>query len=319
MATNGLDSREGAGMSSKDVPTPRGRKEPYAFQGYVVGLIDILGQTQRMLDLPEPSKDGWDREQLLRALHPSLGSMLRMREAVDGYLAGTGQRDEARRADAPPRVREIMKRIESGEVTVFHFSDMSLISAPVVQEDADLDITSVMHVLSCCCMAMLYGLAHGIPVRGGVSIGTAAHVKSGEIWGPALAKAHRLERCTAEYPRIVVDAELVGLILAEQEWSADSDVNECLQALGSLARNLVTKDGDGQWIVHWLGDQVRGCLDGSDATQLATNAAQTAKQQLDDARRRQDQKLVPRYEKLCAYMGPHLPAWGVHLSLTGET
>lgn len=292
----------------------------YEFRLYVLGLIDVLGQAEQVLAWPEPTATGWDQQTLLAAVKPTFGRVLELRKAMDQYIAIVN----GRKNDTPPgvdaRLLQQLARVRSAEVRVVHFSDMSLLYAITSRREEDLSTSTILQVVLSCCAAISIAIAYGIPIRGGIAVGIGVIMPSGELYGPALVKAHRLESSVAQCPRIVVDDGLVGLLCTTQAWSSDRAVNSVFQELGRVVRDeLFATDVDGATIVHWLGDRSRSLHKKVVATDLASRAARTVQEQLRQARQRKNELLVLRYERLWAYMSRHLPAWGVEPSLNEET
>jgi hypothetical protein len=77
-----------------------------------------------------------------------------------------------------------------------------------------------------------------LPVRGAVTVGRLYH-DQGVVFGPALIKAYRLESSRAKVPRIVVDPAMVTALQEHQH-----------------AKDIVKKDADGLFFIHFLSKQV---------------------------------------------------------------
>ena len=85
--------------------------------------------------------------------------------------------------------------------TVSGFSDSFVISVPLWEEGHELvRAVTVFSALSAACVVMITALASKHPLRGGIDVGLATEIGSGEIYGTALERAYLLERRVAKYP-----------------------------------------------------------------------------------------------------------------------
>ncbi|WP_153028144.1 hypothetical protein [Pseudomonas aeruginosa] len=87
-----------------------------------------------------------------------------------------------------------------------------------------------------------------IPVRGGVSIGDVFYDEQ-TIFGPGFVRAYELESTFANYPRIVVDPEILSRVVDDSDLR--SSHNDLENELGSI-RNLLKCGDDGIHFIDYL-------------------------------------------------------------------
>jgi hypothetical protein len=101
------------------------------------------------------------------------------------------------------------------------------------------------------------GLACGIPIRGAIEVGIGVEFWPGELYGPVLLNAHRLESTVAQYPRIVVSPQACHY-MNTQAITLGTGIGGMLNAtMAGLCISLVCIDHDGVPILDFLGKGFR--------------------------------------------------------------
>lgn len=89
---------------------------------------------------------------------------------------------------------------------------------------------------------------HGVCLRGGIAIGDV-HYDDKTIFGPGFVRAYEMESQYANFPRIVLDPQVLRELLVNKTLIArHHDVTEEIRYI----RNLVQKDADGLFFVDYL-------------------------------------------------------------------
>jgi hypothetical protein len=148
----------------------------------------------------------------------------------------------------------------------------------------------------------LWGLASGIPMRGGIDAGTGVRLYKGEIYGPALLNAYHIESQRAEYPRVVAGDGLLKF-LDEAAALADSfpPTAGVTKMYVTFCREILCEaPDDGQTMLDFLAPKWKnaGRLAGA-----GEQAHEFAKRELERHRDRRDHKLEARYRRLLHYFG----------------
>ena len=101
-------------------------------------------------------------------------------------------------------------------IRVWGMSDSVFVALPLSPSRDSIErLMDIHYVLLVTSWMWLTSLASGVPLRGGIDIGTAAPILPiEEVYGDALAKAHHLESKFAGWPRIALGDTLVSTLRA---------------------------------------------------------------------------------------------------------
>jgi len=116
---------------------------------------------------------------------------------------------------------------------------------------------------------MLWSMALGIPMRGGVEIGHAVETAEGDVYGYPALRAYELEDKEARYPRVLVGENLWAHV---QEW----DITRC-QLSGRLTDRELTELGFSTWCRDFL------CEDGADGRAMLDYLGKGVRDRADDS------------------------------------
>jgi hypothetical protein len=112
---------------------------------------------------------------------------------------------------------------------------------------------SVWSILHSCATMMVGGLAQGFAFRAGIAIGAGYCGEQGDIYGPVLAEAYRLESEVAVYPRVVLSDDMVNWLRAIGPRPCPSDMETRVTLdLRDDCLDSVMKDGDGVFAIDYL-------------------------------------------------------------------
>jgi hypothetical protein len=272
---------------------------------YLVGVIDLLGQTDKLRELDAFSLDGEAhqdcREQLVRIAN----EVTRVRNKFDGSV-------QSRENDLLKRARELdvalvdgMSREELLTTLGFtlyrnYFSDMLVLHSPM--DGGLMRLGPRVVVLEDLAGAMLWSLACRVPMRGGVEIGYAVEMPQHDVYGYPAFRAYKLESEVADYPRIVIGENLVKHI---DDWDvtkgertgriSSKDAREL--DFSTWCRNFFCKDeDDGMTMLDFLGEGVRNQVPAAvPLFKKALNFVESERQRFLEER---NIKLANRYSRL---------------------
>jgi hypothetical protein len=136
-------------------------------------------------------------------------------------------------------------------------------------------------------------------------------IEDGEVYGPALARAHKLESRVAQYPRIVIGEELIRYLqmVAGQKATTEEERAHALLAKRSLG--LLAVDDDGCTFLDWLGTDISKAF--REKAELVQTAYKFIIQESVKHKEARNSKLGFRYTLLRNYVESRLPDWGVGL------
>tara|TARA_A100000171_G_scaffold44881_1_gene48063 strand:- start:427 stop:1362 length:936 start_codon:yes stop_codon:yes gene_type:complete len=239
---------------------------------YVVALHDIMGQSSLLKK--------WDRIEDLHAEDE---------EAVDAFKRTTTVVRDVRNdfrnivtafaktgmdyseLDLPEEVIDELKEINRFEIRQQSFSDTTIWFSEAHTQSGFVCAKRVLYLLYGMAGVHLTQLVRKIPCRGGISFGAGTTELysgttdqiSGEIYGPVLESAYRLESSIADYFRVVIHDRLVDFF---EESFVDIDTLEkgSLDHIAASGNNwvldqcqkLITIDSDGAYILDFAGEFV---------------------------------------------------------------
>lgn len=285
--------------------------DEYNLQYYVVCVIDVLGQWEKLAQWSEMPLDGVLSPELIGALKNTVGTVLGFKEVFEKYFSQVSQciiSDKV--ALLPPKEQLLFQRYRDCVLKTQRFSDTFVFYAPLQNSFGDLSVVQVHQILGACSSAMLTSLAARIPVRGGVTIGTGIEIEDLNLYGPALAVAHFLESRIAEYPRVIVSPEVLRF-LDMMEGNADAgELERIMSGMAKECRKLVTIDADRRWIVDYMGPGVLENLPVDDTFQKAIGIAYGfACSEAERFRVEGNSKLALRYASLQRYIESRMKLW----------
>lgn len=241
-----------------------------AYQTSVVGLVDILGVSER-LSKPETAR--------------------RYSEAVAAILspmiADKGEFCLVLPHAIEPRMVEVFLSASSGTHLSF-ISDSIVVSAPIdIPGERDGKCSAILACLETVKALQRSLLMLGLRSRGGISIGGLIH--SGELLvGDGLVRAYDLERTKSVVPRAVIDPALIDHLVATR--------GEHLAVYSNRIAHALRKDEDGWFFVDYL---AYSPMDGYGHLELEFPAILGAL--AEDLKTSEGQRWVPKLEWLLRY------------------
>jgi hypothetical protein len=174
---------------------------------YVVCLLDILGQSEKLKLWSDLPPDGTPPPQFVEAFRQTVGTVLYVRDkfkSIFATLEGCTISDEEWEKGTLAQ-QEAYKRYKACKLEIQTFSDTLVFYAAMRNDSGDISPLPLNRMLKACAMMMTIGLAEKkIALRGAITIGTGLEIGDKDFYGPALAEAHCLESKCADYPRVLV-------------------------------------------------------------------------------------------------------------------
>src|SRR5450759_942082 len=222
----------------------------YVLQYYVVCLIDVLGQSERLKGWEHLPLDGQPSDQLVSAFAKTA---VRVKEF--GEMFSEHFRRRSPRVPSESLVRHLSAeqlvqwaRMKEAKLVSRQFSDTFLFYSPVINSRGDVTAAALDPMLLAAALALLTGLAKETPARGAIVVGAGTEIAEGELYGPVLAAADRIEKKIAGYPRVIVSPEAVQLANRESGFSSDPDIEALLRKQSGRPQQYLCIDTDGMTI-----------------------------------------------------------------------
>ena len=203
--------------------------------------------------------------------------------------------------------------MDSEPVGVQAFSDLVALSLSVASGRKKIPMLGIFLTTAAFGSASLWSLDRGHPVRGGIELDVAwrfgrpdAQI---EIYGRALAKAHRLESKVAGYPRIVLGRNLLEYI---ELWAKLPDSNpdtpytdRANRWCAELVLGILVVDDDGERVVDPFADWYWPGEKRSLRRRTAERCLGFAEGRWTKFAVRGDTRLADRYSRLISFLGKY--------------
>ena len=283
--------------------------EPLQAGNYCVSFIDLLGQRKALegQGLLPPFGTEAERIQLNATLRQSVGAIIKLQSRAEEMLQPllSPRLDSPFRAALPPEQHAIWDEMHFTRVKTQRWSDGLVSFLCLGDKDVKCRMNGVFVLLGLAGTLCLLGLAARTPIRGAIDVAWGVELHPGELYGAAVARAYELESEVAQYPRIVVGIETVKLLQAhlanpEQDLYSQND-----KALAALCLGMLAQDVDGNWLVHYLGEEFQNAISHDHHAELYSAAIKFVVEQLMEHRTRKNTKLALRYSHLLHYFESH--------------
>lgn len=278
---------------------------------HVVAFLDLLGQQdtlRKMTALPNV-----ENQEEVAAFKQKVGEFYKPLYALQTFFNDSIKPFIEESMDETGLLssdQELLKQFRSTPIFYRHFSDSLIVHIPLRKDIGRFQCRAVYSVLAATALTFLLCMANAWAIRGGIDIGIAMDIEEGEIYGPALVRAHTLESRVAQYPRIVIGEELVRYL--QQIAGHNVSTGEAMAHAGFAARSLglLAVDDDGCVFLDWLGKDIRATFQDTKVVQCAYNFII---QESVRHKENRNSKLGFRYTLLRNYVESRLPDWGLNL------
>ena len=272
---------------------------------HLVVFLDVLGQRERFkaLFLPKTPEQAATVAEVLRQ--------------TAGFVLETRKGFEEQFTAFESGMTNLRKHTsESVHPKFVGFSDSFVTSVPLRSEGNSLiPIISVSSALSAAAVTMLTSLASKHPLRGGIDVGLATEIGSGEIYGTALERAYLLESKEASYPRILIGDELwIYLNVALDNFQVQTTPEaKSIVTIIRKTMKLIAIDSDGKRILDYLGSviaEIPGTVD-KFREEMVKPAYEFVISEQKRMNKGDNPKLIARYQALRQYVESRLRLWNL--------
>jgi len=230
------------------------RKPEINVYNYVVVFLDLLGQKERLAELPKLIPKGGLTPELKRIIQDTYGATFAFREISRNFCEG----HELHKVD--PKLLEgltatqigLFNRMVSPKIHLQYMGDAIVLYSKLINEPGELNVRSILMMLGNCALAMLFQFGRGNPIRGAIEIGIAVDWEEFGIYGSAFHSAYSLESSVAKYPRVLIGDELLNYL---QLWEKEKGNDEMTTVNKEVARrclSVICEDIDGRAILDFL-------------------------------------------------------------------
>lgn len=297
---------------NRKMATAKRDAEKLIYRGYVVAVVDILGQRNAIRALAKVRPTERNKPEIIQELKKSLGVRDGVRKQIQNLFDNLTRKHEMPQAysvlnDAQ---RALFDRMRPHAVKTYGFGDTFVAYTPVVTVQGDPSIIDIHVVLTACALSVLFGIAAGNPVRGAIELEFGIEPAENEIYGPAFLAPFDLQEVVAQHPRIIVGDELRGYL---GDIGAHPKPPPLGSAVATLARDcgqLIARDEDGCFILDYLGEKLRQVVsDASEAHDLFERGLQFARREQRRFVEERNPKLAARYAAVVRYFDSRSALW----------
>ena len=279
---------------------------------YVVAFLDLLGQQDvlsKITALPNvENREEVDafKQKVAELYRPVYALETFFKASIKPFKEGTENETIFSTSD-----QELRKQFRSTPIFYRHFSDSLIVHIPLNDNAGKFQCFAIYGILAATAVTFLSCLVHSWAIRGGIELGLAMDIEEGEVYGPALARAYRLESRVAQYPRIVIGEELVRYLQMVAGLEAITTEERAHARVATRSLGLLATDDDGCTFLDWLGNDIRSSF--QKRTELVHVAYNFIIQESAKHKAARNSKLGFRYTLLRNYVESRLLDWGIGL------
>ena len=301
----------------------RDKQEPkMEWKNYIVGLVDISGQGSK---LDELGSLWWELQDSSNVTKEKSERMKELKNETCGKVKDF--RDiffksfnifkelvlkNPKLTTLSPDEQTELKKIANDICTLRFFSDLAVFYIPFDAKNELSTCFNIAAMLYACTGASITKFKAGNFFRGGIEIGAGKELSDGEIYGPALNDAYKLEKNVAIYPRIVIGKKLTDFIQSEFRASDTGEyLNGVLARIDDFCKKMIYQDDDGEFTIDYLGKGIAD-LSRSSYNQTSDSVKKgiaKIETELNMHRKAGNQDLVKRFKKLLAYYQNRMKFW----------
>jgi len=290
----------------------------YELAYYMVVFLDVLGQSERLEELNTLPTNQAEIDKAAQTLDETAGSIVRLRKGFDSLFDALSKPTPILDSLSPQN-RSMAMSLRQVKIARRGISDSYIMTLPLVEDELfgrSGVILNVWSALGATCGMFVAGLAIGLVVRGGVEIGLGTPLpiyNRDEIYGPAVARAVRLENKVAQYPRVVVGEHLWQYLCTVEGSIVKTKLDQFAKKYAVDSKNLICQEQeyDGVRVLDYLGKGVRS-LEGGVEPRWVEKAYQWVIQEHEKYIKSKNYELAGRYGLLRQYMESRLSLWGIN-------
>ena len=265
--------------------------------------MDLLGQRQALKGhgiITDTSAVG--RQQFVRDMAPIIVPIIKLQER-------TATMKRTLETNPPSPLRSLLAKdaqLEWAEIRKMrlctqYWSDGLVAFTSLGEHTIKCRMNSVFSIFGMAGTECLAGLCSRAPIRGAIDIAWGVELRPGELYGAAVANAYELESSCAQYPRMLVSEQTIDFLKATIQRPENDNFAEYDRRLAQICCDMVLKDGDGRYILHYLGDTFRDAITKAQHATFYEAARSFVSTEYERFRRATDTKLELRYRALLSY------------------
>jgi len=231
------------------------RKPELNVCNYLVVFLDLLGQKERLSELPKIVPNEGFTPELEKIIQDTYGVTFKLREFFRNFFESY----ENHKLD--PRLLEGLTETQVGlfnrmicptKMHLQYMGDAIVLYSKLTNQSGQLSVRPIITMLGNCALAMILQFGGGNPIRGATEIGLALDWEEFGIYGSALHSAYFLESRVAQYPRIIIGDHLLKYLRSWEKESRDDEATKVNKELARCCLSVICEDIDGRPILDFL-------------------------------------------------------------------
>jgi hypothetical protein len=282
------------------------QEKKFSYGYYLIAFLDILGQREKLYKINSLPKNSEERKQFEKLVEETLGIVKIFRKSFEDYFAPF-KRPIRVPEDIEPDKRELFSELaNSAKVfvpVVQAFADSIIIYVPISNESDVMQVDRVYITILSIAGSFIKLMAKGSLFRGRMEIGLAAEIDESDIYGPALAKAYKLENKVAQYSRVILGDDLINFLKEKKKEKGKDGL------LAEACFKMIMKDKDRKYMIDYLGEGFMYMAKDVIPFDLLLNARSFLLKEIEEISGKHDDNLSSQYRKLEEYFNTRFPQW----------
>jgi hypothetical protein len=287
------------------------KKRDLIFQEYLIIFFDLIGQREALRKITGIPVSENEKEQFLELAKKSVGKVLMLRSAFKDFFEGATSHVPNTALVAPEHRQEFIES-QKEEFHYYGLSDAIVIAVPLMNENENCTpMNGIFSALTATCGIALLSLSLKVPARAGIDVGVGVQIDDREVYGPALARAVRIEAELAEYPRLVIGQELYAYLSWVEKQKYQTRLGEIASHLAKRCKTLMVQDTDGRIMLDYLGKNIREIFENKIEKEIVQNAWDYINDKHVKYIKEGNYKLSSRYFRMIRYFKSRINMWSI--------
>ena len=248
-----------------------------------------------------------DQESFVAKLRTTIGVTLDLQDSAAGMMRIAASKDPAQRESLSEELRQVYDEMRRIKPKQQRWSDGLVFYVSLMMGDVKCPMNGIFGLFALAGSLCFLGLAKRRPLRGAIDVAWGVELHENELYGAIVAKAYELENKVAQYPRIVVGQRTVTYLEVNSRLTDQDHFSQYNKALASLCLQLLAKDTDGHYILHYLGEGFRRDVSQGQHSILYQKALEFVQEEFTQHQENKNSKLAFRYANLLSYFAAHEP------------
>lgn len=287
------------------------KNKEWVAYNYCIAFIDLLGQREEYKNeglLPNFGSDQ-EREAFYEKIKKTIVPIFALQKDAETMMETALTHNQEYQKIFPPELYKTYVKMRKTNIKSQRWSDGLVFFTSLGDPDIKCPLAELFSLCGLAGALCFMGLARMQPIRGAIDIAWGLELHDGELYGAAVAKAYEMESYVAQYPRIIVSDRTINYLEAHRQNTGNDIYSQCNRKLADKCLDILAEDVDGNFVIHYLGNQFKECISKNVHNDLYQKALKFIESQLEKHRKSKERtdanKLSFRYSHLLDYFAAH--------------